>query len=824
MDHLLQDLRFGWRQLRRSPGFAAIAVLTLALGIGANTAIFSVINAALLNPFPYPDAGRIMFVGETFGKLPGVGAVTYPDFLDWRRENQSFAHLGIARNLNFNLTGIDEPVRVDGALVSADVFPLLGIPPALGRTFRADEDREGAGRVAVLSHAIWQRRFGGDPAILGRTLKLDGELYTVVGVMPPRFTFWGADIWVPAGLNFDGELHPSRVARMGYFVVGRLKDGVSEAQAQADLEVVAKRLSEAYPDTNRDTGVQMRTLIENTTQNIRPTLLVLLCAVGFVLLIACANVANLLLAKAMVREKEMAIRTALGAGRGRLLRQMLVESLPLALCSGGVGLGFAFAGMRILMALIPPGSLPSEAVVRMDWRVVLFTLGAALFTAVVFGLVPALQTARAAVHDRLKESARSSTGARQTHRARNTLVVAETALALTLLVAAALLMKSFQRMQAVEVGFNPDRVLQLQLNLPLAKYPQPALLAAFYEQALERLQALPGVQSVGGNSGLPFSGNSMGMPVVPEDKTYEALQDLPFTQYSLVMGDYFRTLGIALRAGRVFDRRDNATSEPVVIINQTLAKKHFADANPIGQRVMLGLPDNLNRPGLIGSGMIKFPWLTVVGVVDDVKQDGFNQEPTPQAYVPYVQVPEPPQILTSLMLVARTQDDPDNLTALARQAIWSLDRDQPIAQIGPMNTLLLDRLRQPRFSLILLGVFAGVALVLSAIGIYGVIAYSVSQRTREIGIRMALGAQPGDVLRLVLRQGMILVGLGLGCGLAVTLGLTRFLKSLLYEVNAADPLTLVLVAALLAAVGCLACFIPARRATRVHPMRALRCE
>lgn len=824
MDHLLQDLRFGWRQLRRSPGFSAIAVLTLALGIGANTAIFSVINAALLNPFPYPDAGRIMFVGETFGKLPGLGAVTYPDYLDWRKENQSFAHLGIARNLNFNLTGIDEPARVDGALVSADVFPLLGIPPALGRGFRADEDREGAARVAVLSHAIWQRRFGGEPGILGRTLKLDGELHTVVGVMPPRFAFWGADVWVPAGLNFDGELHTSRVARMGYFVVGRLKDGVSPAQAQADLEVVAKRLAQAYPDTNRDTGVQMRTLIDNTTQNIRPTLLVLLCAVGFVLLIACANVANLLLARAMVREKEMAIRTALGAGRGRLLRQMLVESLPLALGSGIVGLGLAFGGMRLLMAFIPPGSLPSEAVVRMDWRVVLFTLGAALSTALVFGLVPAVQSSRAAVHDSLKESARSSTGGRQTHRARNGLVVAETALALTLLVAAALLMKSFQRMQAVRVGFNPDRVLHLQLNLPLAKYPQPVHLAAFYEQALERLQALPGVLSVGGNSGLPFSGNSMGMPVVPEGKTYETLQDLPFTQYSLVMGDYFRTLGIALRAGRVFDSRDSATSEPVVIINQALAKKHFADADPIGQRVMLGLPDNLNRPGIIGKDMIKFPWLTVVGVVEDVKQDGFNQEPTPQAYVPYVQVPVVPQILTGLMLVARTQGNPENLIANARQAIWSLDRDQPIARIGPMNTLLLDRLRQPRFSMILLGVFAGVALLLSAIGIYGVISYSVSQRTREVGIRMALGAQPRDVLRLVLRQGMILVALGLGCGLAVTLGLTRFMKSLLYEVNAADPLTLVLVAAMLAAVGCLACFIPARRATRVQPMHALRCE
>ncbi|MHB9007135.1 MAG: ABC transporter permease [Limisphaerales bacterium] len=822
MESLQQDLRFGWRQLRRSPGFAAVAVFTLALGIGANTAIFSVINAALLNPFPYPDAQRIMFIGETFGQEQGLNAVAYPNFLDFRQENRSFEHLAIARNQSFNLTGGEEPVRVEGAAVSAEVFPLLEMPPALGRGFRADEDREGADRVVVLSHALWERRFGGDASVIGRTVNLDEQPYTVIGVMPPRFRFWGADVWVPAGLNFDGELQTSRVARMGYFMVGRLKDGVSPVQARADLEVVARRLAAAYPDTNRDTGVQVRSLVENTTQNIRPTLLVLWCAVGFVLVIACANVANLLLARAMVREREMAIRTALGAGRWRLMRQTLLESLPLALLGGGFGLGLAFAGVKLLLALTPPGSLPSEAVVRIDWRVVLFTLGSALLTAVLFGVVPALQSSRAGVHENLKESTRGSTGGSSSHRTRNLLVIAETALALTLLMAAALLMKSFHRMQSANVGFHPQSVLQMQLNLPLAKYPQPVNLAAFYTAALERLQALPGVVSVGANSGLPFSGSSMGMPVLTRGASYENLQDMPFTQYSLVMGDYFRTLGLELRAGRVFDGRDAATTEPVVIINQTLAKKHFPEVDPIGQTLMLGLPENLNRPGLLGAERVDFPWLTVVGVVDDVRQEGFNQEPTAQAYVPYVQVPVFPQMLTRLMLVARTHGDPADLIASARQAVWSIDRDQPIARIGPMESLLLDHLRQPRFSMILLGVFASVALLLSAIGIYGVISYAVSQRTREVGIRMALGAQPADVLGLILRQGMRLVAIGLGVGLLVTLGLTRFMKSLLYEVGTADPLTLGCVAVTLATVAALACYLPARRATRVAPVVALR--
>jgi putative ABC transport system permease protein len=823
MDELRRDLRQGLRRIAREPAFAAVAVLTLALGIGANTAMFGVINAVLLNPFPYKDAGGILFVGQTYGDQPGMGSVPPGNFRDWQAQNQVFETLAAARGQDLSLTGKGEPLQVRAGLVSAGVFPMLGVEPALGRVFRADEDREGAERVAVLSHALWQTRFGGEARAVGEAVRLDDQSYTIVGVMPPTFKLWAADVWLPYGLDFEGEFKDNRLINNGLFGLGRLKPGVSLEEARAAMTLVAKRLEQQYPDSNKGTGVRMIPLAESVTRGIRPALLVLLAAVGCVLLIACANVANLMLARAAVREKELAVRTALGAGRGRLARQMLVESVPLALLGGLGGVTLAWWALEGLLAIIPPDAIPAEAVVRLDLRVLAFTLVISLGTTLFFGLLPALHAARADARDGLKDGVRGSSGGRGRQRLRGALIVGEVALSLALLVGAGLLMKSFARLRAVDPGFRSEGVLQARINLPQRKYPQPHQSESFFRALVEKLQALPQARQVGLGP-LPFSGQGFGMPLALEGVTYQSLPDLPNTGVGLVMGDYFQALGIPLRAGRLFGPEDVDGATPVVVVSRGLARRFFGEQDPLGKRVLLGLPDNLNRPGILPPGFEKFPWLTIVGVVDDVKQFALGEDVQPVAYIPVAQAPKAADLRNSAAVVVRATGDPLQLVGAVRAQVAAIDRTQPVASIGRLDTLVADSLRQPRFGVLLLSLFAGLALALASVGIYGLVSYAVSLRTREVGIRIALGAGARDVLGLILRQGMVLVGAGVAAGLAVAFGLSHFLQSLLYEVRASDPLTFAAVAALLTAVALVACYVPARRATRVDPNVALRYE
>jgi putative ABC transport system permease protein len=818
----LQDLRQGLRLLSREPAFAAVAILTLGLGIGANTAMFGVIDAVLLNPFPYRDADGILFLGQTYGGQEGMGSVPPGNFRDWQEQNQVLDGLSKARGTDMSLTGDGEPTQVRVGLVSASVFPLLGIEPVLGRAFHADEDAEGAPRVAVLGYGIWQTRFAGVPRVLGQTLRLDDQVYTVVGVMPRGFKLWAADLWVPIGLGFDGDFKDSRVVNNGLFGLARLRPGVTLERAKSGMAVIAARLAETYPEANKGTGVGILTLKESVTRGIRPALVVLFAAVGFVLLIACANVANLLLARAATRERELAIRTALGAGRRRLVRQMLLEGLPLALIGGAAGVLLAHFGLRGLLAVIPPDAIPAEANIRLDGRVLLFTMAACLLTTVLFGLLPAVQASRANVGDGLREGTRGSSGGRGL-RLRSALIVGEVALSLALLVGAGLLLKSFWQLRSVEPGFRTKDVLKMEITLPEKKYQEVARSQAFYEQALEGIRGLGGVVRAGMGP-LPFGGNTSGMPMVLEGVTYQSLQDLPNVQIGLVMGDYFQALDIPVHEGRALGPEDREGSPLVAVVNRSLVRRHFPDGKALGKQIKLGIPDNLMRPGLLPPGLDTFPWLTIVGVVEDVKQNSLGEDTYPLAYIPYVQSPKAPILRNGSAIVVRTAADPLSMAAAVREQIWSVDRDQAIVRLGRLDNLVAESLRQPRFGTLLLSLFAGLALTLAAVGIYGLVSYAVAQRTRELGIRMALGARTVDLLALILRQGLTLVGAGVAAGLAIAFGLSRFLTSLLYQVKAADPVTFAAVPIVLLAIALLACYVPARRAASVNPLVALRYE
>jgi len=804
MQTLWQDLRYGARMLLKKPGFTLIAVITLALGIGANAAIFSVVNAVLLRPLPFKDPDRLMLIRET--KLPQFPefSVSPGNFLDWRKQNTVFERLVAFSGLSFNMVGTGDPEQIRGMKVTDGFFATLGAQPQMGRDFLAEEDQPGRDNVVILSHGLWQRRFGGDPNILNQTLTLSGQSYPVIGVMPATFRFGGPDLglWTPMAFTAQQAQNHG-----GHWLgaIGRLKPGATEDQARTEMITIAGRLAAQYPGANMGWSVKLMPLLEFTVRSVKPALIVLLCAVAFVLLIACANVANLLLARAAGRQKEIAIRTALGAGRARIIRQLLTESALLAILGGAAGLLLAKWGMDLLLKLAPQG-LPRMSDVSLDGRALAFTAAVTLLTGVIFGLIPALQASRPNLNETMNDTGRGSTEGRRRQLVRSALVVLEVTSALVLLVGAGLLIKSFWRLQQVDPGFNPDNTLTLSVSLPRTKYPEENQRVAFFQQLLEKVSALPGVQAAGATNPLPLDGDTVYAFVV------QGRAPLPpgagqSTNFYAVSVDYFKTMGIRLLRGKLFTERDTKEAPHVAVINETMAKKIFPDEDPIGKRITFAGGDSNSD------------WQEIVGIVSDVKQYGLDQATPMQTYEPYKQQTSP-----SMTLVARTSGDPANLTAAIRNAVLQLDKEQPIANIRTLDQILSASIAQQRFSTMLLGVFAAVAMLLAAVGIYGVLSYAVTQRTHEIGIRVALGAARRDVLRLVIGQGMLLTLLGVAAGLAVAFALTRLMSTLLFGVSATDPMTFGLIALLIVAVALLACWIPARRATKVDPMVALRQE
>jgi putative ABC transport system permease protein len=795
-----QDLRYAARMLIKQPGFTTVAVLTIALGIGANSAIFSVVNSVLLRPLSFPEPERLIKIWETF--LPGgQGTVSVPNLKDWREQNEAFTQIAAYQTAGFNLKGEENPERVVGSTVSADFFEVLGVPPHFGRTFQQGEDEPGRNRIVVLSYSLWQRNFGGDPGIVGKDILLGGENYRVVGVMPPHFRFPSrlTELWVPL------DVPTSYASRGNHFLLtlGRLKPGVSLEQAREQMVTIARRLEQQYPDNQAGRSVKLIPLQEEVVQNVRPALLVLLGAVGFVLLIACVNVANLLLARGAARRREIAIRTALGAGRGRLVRQLLTESVLLAVIGGVVGLGLGKLGVNLLITLAS-SYLPRASEVGLDSRVVGFTLLLSVLTGIIFGLAPAVQSARADVQSALKDG--SNTGASsQQNWLRGALVVAEVSAAMVLLVGAGLLIKSFVRLQQMDAGLRPDNVITLGINLPQAKYSTSQAIDNFYQQLIDRVSSLPGVQTAGIINLLPLQQwGTNGDIHIEGDPPYPPGQ-APLAELRIVSPDYFRALSIPLIAGRFFNAQDQEHSERVVIINQALARRYIPNKDPIGKR--------LGRGG--------DTWMTIVGVVADVNQSGLTQDSRPEIYTPYTQTAD---FKRNVSVVVRASSEPTALISSIRNEVRNLDRNQPIYNVKTMETVISESISDRRLNMLLLGIFAAVALTLAVIGIYSVMSYVVTQSTREIGIRMALGAQTSDVLKLVIGQGIVLALVGVGLGLGGAFALTRLMSSMLYGVTTTDPLTFIGVSALLMLIAVLACYLPARRATKVHPMVALRYE
>jgi putative ABC transport system permease protein len=809
MRTFLNDVRYGLRMLSKSPGFTLIAVFALALGIGANSAIFSVVNAMLLRPLPFPEPDRLVVIWET---NPNLGAnlrlrneASPANFKDWTTQSTSFENIAAFRWDDYNLTGDDNPEQLIGHPVTVNMFDTLKTRPLIGRTFLPDEGSAGASRVVVLSYKLWQRRFGAEPGIVNQNIMLNGESYTVVGVMPPDFAFpvAASELWVP--LSFEGERMQSRQAHFLY-TRARLKPGVTLAQAQTELDTIAARLRQQYPESNTDRGVRLVSLHEESVQQLKPALLALLGAVGFVLLIACANVANLMLARATARQREIAIRTALGASRWRVVRQLLTESVLLSLTGGALGILFAMWGVDLLLASVPKEFslfFYGWNKIGLDKWVLAFTVGVSILTGIVFGLAPALQASKLDLNESLKEGGRTSGGSSR-RGLRSALVVAEVALALVLLVGAGLMIKSFMRLLDVRPGFEPQNLLTMQLALPEARYANDAQVLAFYGQLEERLKAQPGVEGIGFINSLPMSGSGGTSTFVFEGRPAPPAGQYPEANYRIASLDYFSTMKIPLARGRNFNAQDRSDAPGVVIINETLARLYFQNEDPIGKRLLR--PDGTNPR-------------EIIGVVGDVKHFGLEDEAEAYIYLPLAQ-----NACGSLALALRSAVDPQQMAALVRREVSALDRDQPVVDIKNMEQRIAEMMSPRRLTVFLLGIFASVAMVLAAVGIYGVIAYSVTQRTHEFGIRLALGAQRGDIIRLVIGQGMWLVIIGLAVGLAGAFVVTRLLESLLFQVKPGDPLTFAAVAALLSTVALLACYIPARRATKVDPMIALRYE
>ena len=805
MKDFTTDLRFAWRSLWKNPALTAIAVAALALGIGANTAIFSVVYGVLLKTLPFPEPERVIRVVDSnpTASLPRFSTAP-PDFADWRAQNTVFSHLAVNHRDNLNLTGDGEPERLLATRVSGDFFNVFGAKPLLGRPLLPAEDTPGGPKVAVLSYKLWQRRFGGDPGIVGKRLILNGESTLVAGVMPASFEIpQRTELWVPMQLLIEEN------QRGGHFLqtTGRLKPGVTIERAQSEMTGIAERIAKAHPDTNEGWGVNLIPVRDLMVEDIRPALLVLLGAVGLVLLIACANVANLLLSRLAAREREVAVRTALGAGRGRLVRQFLTESTLLSLVGGLLGALLAWRGTPLLLALFN-NRIPRAQEIGVDWTVLGFTLGLSLATGLLFGFLPALHASKSDLQSSLRDGAKGS-GDRRGRRTRSVLVFAEVALAIVLLVGAGLLVRSLFALQSVQPGFKADHALSVQIQLPESTYKEEAKQVAFYRDLLPRLAALPGVQSAAAGYPLPFSGSRMVLAFAAEGQAPpKTLADMPAANMAFVTSSYFATLAIPVREGRGFEDRDGLDSEKVIVVNRSLAEKIWPGESPVGKRITFGVPVNADSE-----------WHRVVGVVADVRHAELNDEPGLQAYLPLLQAPS-----DQAALVVRTAGSPGAMTAAVAAAVREVDPGLPVANAKTLDQLVSDSVAAPRANAVLLGLLAALALLLAAVGVYGVLSYSVAQRTREIGLRMALGAAGGDVLRQLFREGLTTVLAGIATGLVGAFFLARTLESLLYGVEVRDPLTFVGVPLVLLLVAMLATWLPARRATRVEPVVALRYE
>jgi putative ABC transport system permease protein len=817
IEMLVQDVRYALRMLRNSPGFAVVAILTLALGIGANTAIFSVIDSVLLRPLPYDDPGGLVMVWENDSQHPNPhNTVSPPDFLDWQSRNNVFAGMAAIADQQDTLTGNGLPEEVVVQNVTANFFSVLGVNPILGSGFTAENGQEGHQSVVILSFGFWKERFAGDPTIVGKTVVLNGHPQAIVGVAPQDFTWFIKDgsltgakpqIWEP--FVFPQVFYERKNVGRFLTVVARLKRGATVPQAQSQMTAIAAHIAEEYPDFNGYWGANVLSVRDQISGDLRPALLILFGAVAFVLLIACANVSSLLLARAAGREREIAVRTAIGASRWRISSQLLTESVLLALIGGAIGVGLAVWGTNVLLAASPENLLDLRSI-SIDWRVLSFASGTTLLAGFLFGILPSYISAHSGISETLKEGGRGSSAGKRRRFARSAFVVAQMCLALVLLAGSGLLIRSFIRLVGVDPGFDASHLLTFKVSLPSSKYGKDPACLAFFRQLLGRISALPGVRSVSMNDFPPFSGLGSATGVHVLSQPERSLMDLPVAAVRVVGADYFPTMQIPLRSGRTFNEQELTEERHVVIVNQAFADQYLKGVNPLGQKAVIymkSLEESKNIPS------------EIIGVVGDVRQMGLDTPAEPTVYWPH-----PELVVSEMTVIVRTENDPLALVSAVRNELRQMDPEQPMAAISTMDELLARSLSRSRFTMLALGVFAALALVLACVGIYGVIAYSVTQRTQEFGIRMALGANRRDVLALVLGQGTRLTLLGITLGVMAALVVTRLMATLLYGVSATDPLTFTAVALLLAVVALAACYIPARRATRVDPIVALRYE
>ena len=819
---LWQDVRYGVRMLLKNPGVTFIVIIALALGIGANSAIFSVVNAVLLRPLPYDQADRLVFLNEK-SQVLDVMSISYPNFTDWRAQNHTFEKIGVYNRGSYNLTGAGEAERIVTAQMSADIFSILRVNALHGRVFTNEEDKPGGAPVVVLSYGLWQRRFGGQTSILNQPITLNGKSYTVIGIMPQSYAYPSrAEMYVPAGQLSDSASWKERGNHPGLYGVARLKPGVTIQQADADMNTIAANLEKQYPDSNAGNRVKLQPLIEVFVVDVRRALWVIFGAVGFVLLIACANIANLLLARATARRKEMAIRTAVGASRWRIARQLLTESVLLSLIGGAIGLMLARWGIDLIL-YVSPDAIPRSREIGLDWTVLAFTIGVSFLTGILFGLIPAIQAGEVDVHETLKESGRGVSGRQWL---RSSLVVVEVATTLVLLIGAGLLIRSFYLLLKVNPGFSHEHLTSFSISLPEKKYANFEAQSGFYNNLLENIRALPGVESVAAASGLPLGNNGWQTGFVIDGQPPPERDHTPLMEACLVTPDYFRAMNIPVLRGRVFTDRDDRShlagrdlsklSEDQrlvaglnkIVIDEEFAKRYWPNEDPIGKRVKIGGDENDTPP------------VEVIGVVGRVKMESLNQNSDRvQGYFAYNQVPQ-----SGMTVIIKGASDPNQLISSVRNVVKTIDKDQPIYSPRTMDDIRAESVQGERLNLTLLSLFAGIALVLAIVGIYGVMSYSVTQRTHEIGIRMAIGARPRDVFKMILGHGMKLALIGVGVGLLLAFALTRLMATMLFGVQPTDVTTFVGISVMLITVTLLACYLPGRRATKVEPTISQRYE